>query len=180
MRHAMLLLLAALAAGPALAAPPAKPAAARAVPVTLAGTMLSFGAKGPVASFGLRRADTIALVAASLGKPSKTGTYPDCGQGIAIGYARFRGGLELAFIAGKFVGWTLDKGGSSAMRTARGVGLGTPRAVLKMAYPDVSIDPDSSLGVMFDIDENLGGFLADEKSTAKVISLHAGQVCMVS
>lgn len=177
MRRSITLSLAALALtlAPAAAAPLQK-----AVPVTLAGSTLTFGVKGPVAAFGLRRADTIDLVTSSLGKPTKVGTYPDCGQGIAIGYARFRGGIELAFIAGKFVGWTLDEGGSTAMHTARGVGLGTPRAALKKAYPDVSVDPDSSLGVMFDIDENLGGFLASTKPAARVVSLHAGQTCMVS
>lgn len=165
----------ALTQAPAAAARPAK-----AVPVTLAGTTLTFGMKGPVASFGLRRADTIDLVSASLGKPIGSGTYPDCGQGIAIGYARFRGGLELAFIGGKFVGWELGTGGSAAMRTKRGVGLGTTRAALTKAYPAVSVDPDSSLGVMFSIDDDLGGFLSGDKPAAKVTQLQAGQVCMVS
>lgn len=175
MRLMMSMLVAALALSPMAAAAPVKP-----VPVTLAGTTLTFGVKGPVAAFGLRRADTIDVATISLGKPTKLGTYPDCGQGIPIGYARFRGGLELAFIGGKFVGWALSEGGSPAMHTRRGIGLGSPLAALKKAYPDVSIDPDSPLGVMFSIDENLGGFLASAKPAAKVIAMQAGQVCMVS
>ena len=159
----------------------AKTGGVKPVPVTLSGTALTFGpANGPTAGFGLRRADTIDLVAASLGKPLKQGTYPDCGQGIPIGYARFRGGLELAFIGGKFVGWALAEGGNGAMHTKRGIGLGSSRAALKKAYPAVSVDPDTSLGVMFSIDEDLGGFLANATPTAKVTALQAGQVCMVS
>ncbi len=177
-RVAMLLSLVAVTLSTAATPRSAEPG--RAVAVTLAPTMLTFGPGGPAVAFGLRRTETIDRVASALGKPLATGVYPDCGQGIAIAYARFKGKLELTFIAGKFVGWSLDTGGSSTMRTRGGVGLGTSLAALKTAYPKVDVDPTSSLGVRFDIDDTLGGFLSGSGRGATVTMLQSGQICAVS
>lgn len=145
--------------------------------VMLASTSLTVG-PAATARFGQPRAKALAVIAAALGKP-RSGTYPDCGQDIPIGYARFHGGLEITFIAGKFVGWTIDAGGAG-MRTARGIGLGSSRAALRKAYPAVRVDADASLGVMFTIDDDLGGFLDSDKPAAKVASLYAGETCKIS
>lgn len=155
-------------------------------PVTLAATGLAIaGPRGKAAQtvrFGMPRAAATQIVSGALGAPVKTGVYPDCGQGHAIGYAKFRGGIELSFVGGKFVGWTLDDGGDENFRAANGVGIGTTVATLRKLFPDVSVDPGNEagggLGPGFTSDTGPNGWLDGTKSLSKVTSLYAGETCI--
>ena len=171
-----------------VALPAAGTSMVKTFPVTLAASGLTVvGAGGQAAQtarFGIVRAAAVKIASAGLGAPTKTGVYPDCGQGHAIGYARFRGGIELSFVGGKFVGWTLNDGGDVNFRTANGVGIGTTVATLQRLFPDVFIDPgneaEGGLRPSFSSDTGPSGWLAGVKPTSKVTSLYAGETCIVS
>jgi hypothetical protein len=125
--------------------------------------------------FGTPMATAITLASAALGKPTKRGTYPDCGQGIAIGHVHYRGELELSSLAGKFVGWTLAKPGP---KTASGIGIGATFADVRRAYPDADTDSFDDW-VRFTTGNGPNGFLEGKGPNARVVSLNAGQTCIV-
>ena len=166
---------------------PAIPAMVKTFPVTLAGNGL--GVAGPTGQaaqtvrFGMPRAAAIKIVSAALGAPTKTGVYPECGQGHAIGYAKFRGGIELSFVGGKLVGWTLDEGGSQNYRMNNGIGIGTTVAALEKLLPKVFVDPGNEegggIGPGFTLDEGPNGWLDGTRMTSKVTSMYAGETCIV-
>ena len=130
-------------------------------------------------AFGVSRAAAIAAVTAVSGKPLASGTYPDCGQGVPMGHADFRGGLSLLFLRGKFSGWEVSDKGDPKLRTARGVGIGATRAALKAAYPKVEIAEDS-LGVQFTNEGAPSGFIDEDSPKGRVTSLYAGETCAIS
>jgi hypothetical protein len=135
-------------------------------------------------SFGAPRAMAIASVTSQLGAAIKTGVYPECGDGKPLGYADFRGGLQLSFSNAKFVGWTLDAKGDVRNRMANGVGIGTTVATLQKKVPDVFIDPgeqeNGGLGPGFQSDTSPSGWLDGARSTSKIVSLFAGKTCIVA
>jgi hypothetical protein len=162
-KRAILIALALVAAAPA--------------PWTLGDTGLS--QSGHVVKFGTPRAAAIAAVSAVSGKPAKSHTTPDCGQGVPMDRVEFRNGLGMEFLKGKFSGWTLEQTGDRNFKTPKGIGIGATRAALKQAYPDVSID-DGPLGVMFTVENGPSGFLNSTGPTAHVIAMYAGETCMIS
>lgn len=161
---------------------------ARIFPVTLAHDGLIIpGAIGQGARklpFGTPRARAIELVAGRLGPPVKTGVYPECGDGKPLGYADFRGGIQLTFSNTKFVGWTLDAKGDARNKTANGVGIGTNVATLQKLVPDVFIDPgeqeDGGLGPGFQSDTAPSGWLDGARLSSKIVSMFAGKTCIIA
>jgi hypothetical protein len=157
-------------------------------PLVLAhGGLILRGATGQAArtlSFGTPRATAIALVTSQLGPAIKTGVYPECGDGKPLGYADFRGGLQLTFSNTKFVGWTLDAKGDVRNRMANGVGIGTTVATLQKLVPDVFIDPgeqeNGGLGPGFQSDTWPSGWLDGARPSSKIVSMYAGKTCIVA
>lgn len=157
-------------------------------PLVLAhGGLILRGATGQAArtlSFGTPRAAAIALVTSQLGPAIKTGVYPECGDGKPLGYADFRGGLQLTFSNAKFVGWTLDAKGDVRNRMANGVGIGTTVATLQKMVPDVFIDPgeqeNGGLGPGFQSDTWPSGWLDGARPSSKIVSMYAGTTCIVA
>jgi len=135
------------------------------------------------ALFGMARAAVMKIVSGALGAPARTGVHPDCGQGHGIGYAKFRSGIELSFVGGKFVGWTLGVGGDQNFRANNGVGIGTTVATLQRLFADVSIDRGNTKGggrrPGFSSNIWFNGWLDGDRPTSKVTSLYAGQTCIV-
>ncbi|MEO5938075.1 MAG: hypothetical protein ABIQ43_03595 [Sphingomonas sp.] len=174
-----------------IAARPAFPVAGnmmvKTFPITVAANgLVVAGPRGQAAQaarFGLARAAAIRIVSGGLGAPTKIGIYPECGQGHAIGYAKFRGGIELSFVGGKFVGWTLGYGGDQNFRMNNGVGIGTTAATLQKLLPNVFIDPGNEegggIGPGFTSDNWPNGWLDGDKPTSKVTSMYAGETCIV-
>jgi hypothetical protein len=146
-------------------------------PWLLRGDGLSRTVDGKVQTlrFGTSRSATGAM----FGKPRSTRNVPDCGQGDPMVLAEYKGGLTLQFLKGKFSGWSLDKPADPALKTPAGITIGSTRAALRKAYPDIDID-DGSLGVMFTREDGPSGFLDSMKPGARVIGLYAGETCMVS
>lgn len=174
-------------AAPSARKPPAKSVPFAISPITLAATGLiipgTIGQGPRPLLFGTARAKAIALVSGELGAPIQTGVYPECGQGHAIGYAKFRSGIELTFVAAKFVGWTIEPGGDKRHRTANGVGIGASAAMLQKLFPDVFIDPGNEegggIGPGFTSDTWPNGWLDGDRATSKVTSMYAGETCIV-
>lgn len=175
---------AALPIASSAAAPAAATGVVKTSPITLvANGLVVAGSPAQTARFGMKRAAAILIVSRTLGAPTSTGVHPECGQGHAIGYAKFRGGVELSFVGGKFVGWTLDYGGNRNFRMANGVGLGTTVATLQRLMPNVFIDPGNEegggIGPGFTLDEGPNGWLDGTMMTSKVTSIYAGETCIV-
>ena len=82
----------------------------------------------------------------------------------------------MTFQDGKFVGWTINSA-ASPLRTAKGIGVGSPRQSLDSAYKDVLVE-DSSLGLLFGAD-GLTGLLDQDGIEGIVTGLWAGTVCLI-
>lgn len=121
--------------------------------------------------FGMGQGVAVPIVTAALGKPSDTGRNEECGQG-PMDTVKFKGGITLFFMEGKFVGWDLDE--QSAFATASGIGMGSTLKQLREAM-HISVE-ESSLGHEFAAGD-LGGLLSDTKPDGKVTALWAGSTC---
>ncbi|MES2096335.1 MAG: hypothetical protein V4459_06220 [Pseudomonadota bacterium] len=129
------------------------------------------------ATFDTTRAKAIATIASIRGPAIKTGRIEDCGSGTPMDFAKFKGGLDLYFIGGKFVGWYIDEGADASLKTMKGVGLGTTRKAFKAAYPAATIE-ESTLGTEYGSDDAGSGLFASDKPDAKVTAMWAGQTCI--
>ena len=129
--------------------------------LTLAGDGLAPGLK-----FGMSRSDAVAAATRALGAAKPAEHNDECGEG-PMDFVRFHD-LQLGFQDGKLAGWSLD-GPNPALRTAGGIGFGTPRKALGK----VAIDEQSSLGPEFSV-ADVGGVLGEGD---KVVSLWAGMAC---
>lgn len=121
----------------------------------------------PGLAFGMARAEAVAAATAAFGAPSGSGHNDECGEG-PMDFVSF-GGLQLGFQEGRLAGWSMS-GARPALRTARGIGIGS----LRSALGGVSVDEQSSLGPEFEI-EGVGGIL--DESGARVEALWAGLAC---
>lgn len=129
------------------------------------------------ATFDTTRTQAIATIASIRGPAVKSGRIEDCGSGTPMDFVTFRGGLDLYFIAGKFVGWYIDDGADASLRTMKGVGLGTTRTAFKAAYPGAMIE-ESTLGTEYGSDDAGSGIFASDKPDAKITAMWAGQTCI--
>lgn len=174
-----IMLLAAMALAPVAIAADAqvkKPAVA----LILRSQGLSIVGKTPVpirATFDMSRATAIAVVSQMRGAPIKSGTIEDCGSGTPMDYANFKGGLQLNFIGGKFVGWYLGPVGDRSLKTVKGIGLGSTRAAFKAAYPAATVE-EGSLGIEYASDDAGSGIFSSAKPTAIIETMWAGQTCI--
>jgi hypothetical protein len=151
-------------------AEPASNAAAPAnvaAPAAAAGYVLAGRGLEPGLAFGMARDEAVAAATAAFGAPTRTEHNDECGEG-RMDFVSF-GGLQLGFQEGRLAGWSLS-GAQPALRTARGVGIGSSRSALGGA----EIDEESSLGPEFEID-GVGGIL--DQSGARVEALWAGLPC---
>ena len=125
-------------------------------------------------AFGAAKADTIAALAAR-GAPALS-QNGECGAG-PLEFAQWADGLQLVFQGGKFAGWSIDGRAADAaqLRTAKGIGIGAPRAALSAAYPGTRVE-QSTLGNEFSAG-GLSGLLTDATAAATVSHLWAGVDC---
>jgi len=141
-------------------------------------SIIGGGLKAPVrASFDMTQAEAIKVVSSIRGPATKSGTIEDCGSGTPMDYAKFRGGLELDFIDGKFVGWILDDTGDKALKTVKGIGLGSSRAAFKAAYPTATVE-ESTLGTEYASDDAGSGLFDTARADAHITNMWAGQTCI--
>ena len=114
-----------------------------------------------------------------MGRPEKKGRPSLCrglvdggSAGEAAGAIQTRGHS----VHGKFSGWSVD---SKSFLTTTGLGIGSARTAIAKAYPGTTVD-DGPLGVMFENEKSVSGFLNADRLHAHVIGLYAGETCMVS
>lgn len=125
--------------------------------------------------FGTQRDKAEAAVGVVLAPPMKRGSSSECGAG-TVDYTQLGNGLQMTFQDDRFVGWTIN-GAASPLKTAKGIGLGSPRRSLDAAYGDVTVE-DSSLGLLFGA-ENLVGILDQDGIEGIVTDIWAGTVCLI-
>ena len=126
------------------------------------------------ANFGMARDVVVPMVSAALGKPTGTGTNSECGQG-PMEMVDFKGGLNLEFQDGKFVGWDVDGREKGGYTTMNGIGIGSTLKDLRAAFGEVTVE-NSSLGDEFSAGD-LGGLLTSLKPDATITHLWAGSTC---
>lgn len=144
---------------------------------TMAGDGLRIGPAGRLMPFGTPRVSALRQLREIWGKPVSTRTIADCGQGAPMTEVRYRGGVIVTFLKGRFSGWDLaDKG---VLKTDRGLANGATRAAVSKAYPDASVD-DGPLGVTFSTEDGVMGFLDADRPNARVTALFAGETCKVA
>jgi hypothetical protein len=165
----------------AAAAKPAEvpaPAAAKAV-LTLASDGLSLrdprSGKTQLVRFDIARADAELAIGKAQGTALDKGSSSECGAG-TVDYTSYKDDLQLTFQDGKFVGWTVNSA-DSPLRTARDIGIGSPRQSLDAAYKDVIVE-DSSLGLLFGAG-GLTGLLDQDGIEGIVTNIWAGTVCLI-
>ena len=82
-------------------------------------------------------------------------------------------GLVVTLRGGRFVGWTAPE--TSPLTTADGIGAGATLGELRAARPDVQVR--QGLGTEWTSGE-LAGFLHGTRTSSRVTSLYAGDVCL--
>lgn len=130
---------------------------------------------GRLLRFGIARAEIERAITKAQGEALDRGTSSECGAG-TVDFTRYGDELQLTFQQGKFTGWTIN-GAASPLRTAKGIGIGSPRQTLDAAYPDVIVD-DSSLGLLFSTGD-LVGLLDQDGIEGVVTDIWAGTVCLI-
>lgn len=125
------------------------------------------------------RTSAIAAVTAELGKPLKTGSHGDCGQGAVVTYAKFRGGFELSFVKNRLSGWTEDE---TMLATDKGIRVGSTVSALRTAYRNLFLDPgdeaNGGVGPGFQREGGPNGWLDGTKPTSRITGLFAGATCL--
>jgi hypothetical protein len=158
-----------LAASPALAAAPARPA------VVVDGKGVSIvgpGARTVRVAFDRPEAEARAAVARALGKPDDIGVNDECGGG-PMGFTSWKGSFSLVTQEGRFQGWSLR---TASIKTSRGMGVGVTRKALTAAYPGTTVE-DSTLGKEFVTPDGISGLFSGPGQAAKVETLWAGLDC---
>jgi hypothetical protein len=126
------------------------------------------------ANFGMARDVVVPMVTAALGKPTGTGHNDECGQG-PMEMVDFKGGLDLEFQDGKFVGWDVDGREKDGYATMNGIGIGSTLKELRGSFSGVTVE-NSTLGDEFTAGE-LGGLLTSLKPDATITHMWAGSTC---
>ncbi|WP_119718460.1 hypothetical protein [Cognatilysobacter tabacisoli] len=164
------------------ASPADEPAPATTLQLALDGEGLRLvdpasGATRPLA-FGQPIAPVIDAVRRSQGTAPTQSTNGECGAG-ALDMATWPDGLTLVSQGGTFRGWSLNpRSGTDASArptTMAGIGLGSTRAELDVAY-NATITP-SSLGTEFAAG-GLYGVLGSARADAPITALWAGTSCV--
>jgi hypothetical protein len=166
------------AAAPAPETPPARRATAVVQGVQLRddGLHMVVYAGDSDLKFGTPMKDAIAAIDGMLGPGSKPETNSECGAG-PIAFVKWPDGFSGLFQDGRFVGWSVDDGSAKgAYVTDKAVGVGSTRAELLAAYPDVKIE-ESTLGTEFTVGD-YDGLLQGKGGEAKVGALWAGTSCV--
>jgi hypothetical protein len=159
---------------------PAMPKASAAIAVDGEGLRIFSepGGSARAIPFGTDEATVISVVEKLRGKAVRE-RNEECGAG-PIDFAAF-GGFQLHFQDGKFGGWSLRENEAGGIGTANGIAIGSTRSALDATFPDMEIDPESTLGTEFytggDADNGISGLLDGTGKAAKITNLWAGVDC---
>ena len=139
-------------------------------------TLPYVGRPGSPVDFGTARGTAIAAVSAVLGAATEESANEECGAG-PMQFASF-GTLTLNFQDGAFVGWSLrGPPGTPPLRSATGLGIGTPRDQIMGEGQGPLEVSETSLGTQFDA-RGIIGLLSGPEPDATVTALWAGTNCI--
>jgi hypothetical protein len=126
--------------------------------------------------FGTDEATVKDALEAALGAPKGAETALECEDGSGRSFDSVRyDGLSVAFFESQLSGWSAE---NPEFTTIDGIGPGSRLSDVKAAFPDVTVNPDSSLGVEFS-SGSLGGVLDGESDAAKVTTIFNGDLCII-
>jgi hypothetical protein len=126
--------------------------------------------------FGTDEATVTNALEAALGAPKGAETALECEDGSGRSFDSVRyDGLSVAFFESQLSGWSAE---NPEFTTIDGIGPGSRLSDVKAAFPDVTVNPDSSLGVEFS-SGSLGGVLDGESDAAKVTTIFNGDLCII-
>ncbi len=142
--------------------------------VTLRGDGLAAGAESFY--FGAGRSEVEAGVTRALGEPTERSENAECGAG-PMQFTVYPGDLHLNFQNGKLVGWLVQDGQSSpTIRTAQGIGIGTPADKAQATIAAKPVE-GSTLDGEFAAAGDIGGFFGEVDGARRVTGLFAGTNC---
>jgi hypothetical protein len=131
---------------------------------------------GRTLAFGMPREEAVGAVASILGPATGEGSNEECGAG-PMQFTSF-GTLSLNFQQGAFVGWSLrGPPRTPALRSAAGLGIGTPRDQIMGEGQGPLQVSETSLGTQFDA-AGILGLLSGPEPDATVTSIWAGTNCI--
>jgi hypothetical protein len=126
--------------------------------------------------FGTDEKTTTSALKAALGEPSNTDIGRPCDDGSSRAFDSVRyDGLVVFFFEAQLSGWSAE---NPQFTTIDGIGPGSTLSDLKASLGDVTVNPDSSLGVEFS-SETLGGLLDGTTDDAKVTTIFNGDLCIL-
>ena len=135
------------------------------------GTELTFG--------DATQDDTVAALTAAFGDPVEERDLTECGEG-PLHSVRFSS-IAAYFADGVLGGWHLQRTAPVVLTTEEGIGLGSTRADLEAAFPELVVD-ETSLGIEFtagtDPGPYLSGTLVDDSPEGVVDAMWSGMVCI--
>lgn len=127
-------------------------------------------------AFGAPRSEAVAAVSAILGPASEEGSNEECGAG-PMQFTHF-GTLSLNFQNDAFVGWFLRRPARTPpLRSATGVGIGTPRDQIVGEGQGPLEVSETSIGTQFEVG-GIFGLLSGPEPDAAVTDLWAGTNCI--
>ncbi|MEO1044076.1 MAG: hypothetical protein AAFX04_01400 [Pseudomonadota bacterium] len=135
------------------------------------------GVGGDALRYGTPRDAVIAVLQPHFDPPLSITTNEECGAGpiVFVNYDL----VSLNFQQGVFVGWWFRT--ESALRTDRGIGLGSRWSEVQAVYPQVEEQRDSTLGREFyilDDGQHISGLLDGDGDDALVTDLWGGTNCI--
>ena len=130
---------------------------------------------GSTFAFGGDGGEVVDAVSAALGEPADESDIDECPAGPATGADWDE--VQLVLQEGAFVGWSIDQGSTVAL--ADGLAIGSTLQDVRDRYPDVSVDPESTIGIeLYSEAAGLSGIVTEDAPTGTVTSLWAGIVCI--
>lgn len=135
--------------------------------IEVGGSMFAFGGDG---------GEVVDAVSAALGDPADESDIAECPAGPATG-ARWGGQIQLVLQEGAFVGWSMAA--TSTLTLADGLAIGSTLQDVRDRYADVTVDPESTLGIeLYSESAGLSGLVTEDSPTGTVDALWAGTVCI--
>jgi hypothetical protein len=127
-------------------------------------------------TFGTDEPTVTSALKAALGEPSTTDIGRPCDDGSSRAFDSVRyDGLVVFFFEAQLSGWSAE---NKEFTTIDGIGPGSTLSDLKAAFPDVTVNPDSSLGVEFS-SSTVGGVLDGTSDGSKVTTIFNGDLCIL-
>ena len=121
--------------------------------------------------------ETVDALTEALGEAESEEELTECGEG-PLRSVTFSS-LVAYFQDDVLTGWRVLEDGPATLTTADGIGIGSTRAEVEEAFPEVTVE-ESSLGTEFYTGEgaSLSGLLTDDTADGRVDEIWSGTTCI--